>query len=59
MYCTHSPCNLCAKMIVNAKIARFVTCGHYTDEAFKPLFEEAGIPYDEIPCPHTKISVLE
>ena len=59
VYCTHSPCNLCAKMIVNARITRFVTCGRYSDEAFKPLFEEAGVRYDEIPRPEMKIQVLE
>ncbi|MCS7151571.1 MAG: dCMP deaminase family protein, partial [Endomicrobia bacterium] len=38
MYCTHSPCIICAKMIVNAKIKRFVTYKDYSDESFKQLF---------------------
>ncbi|MFO8015971.1 MAG: cytidine/deoxycytidylate deaminase family protein [Candidatus Woesearchaeota archaeon] len=59
MYCTHSPCILCAKMIANAKIKRFVTCGSYADESFKPLFEEAGIKYDAISRPDLEISVLD
>src|SRR3989339_1624501 len=25
IYCTHTPCNLCAKMLVNARIKRFVS----------------------------------
>ncbi|MFC1686537.1 cytidine/deoxycytidylate deaminase family protein [Patescibacteria group bacterium] len=48
LYCTHSPCIICAKILVNAKIKRFVTCGEYADKAFKPLFKEAGIKFEEI-----------
>jgi dCMP deaminase len=43
VYCTHTPCVLCAKMLVNAKIARFVTFGQYNDNRFIDLFHEAGI----------------
>src|SRR3990172_12689606 len=28
IYCTHTPCVLCAKMLVNARIKRFVSSGH-------------------------------
>src|SRR3990170_7143945 len=31
VYCTHMPCVLCAKMLVNAKIARFISFGKYND----------------------------
>jgi dCMP deaminase len=43
IYCTHTPCVLCAKMLVNARIKRFVSFGKYADESFKELFKEAGI----------------
>jgi len=43
IYCTHTPCVLCAKMLVNAKIKRFVSSGEYKDGSFKDLFREAGI----------------
>lgn len=43
VYCTHTPCVLCAKMLVNAKIARFVSFGKYSDDTFIGLFKEAGI----------------
>lgn len=56
IYCTHSPCILCAKMIVNAKVKKFVTCGRYIDENFKPLFKEAGIIYKTISQPKLKIT---
>ena len=43
LYCTHSPCILCAKMIVNAGISKVVYSGDYADSSFKKLFKEAGI----------------
>lgn len=59
IYCTHSPCILCAKMIVNAKISRFVTCGYYNDQSFSAIFNEARVEYKVIPKPKTIISTLE
>jgi len=59
IYCTHSPCILCAKMIVNAKIKRFVTSGKYIDKAFKALFKEAGIKYESTVLPRLKITKME
>ncbi len=32
LYCTHQPCNMCAKMIVNAGIIKVVIGGEYPDE---------------------------
>ena len=46
IYCTHSPCILCAKMLVNARIKRFVTFGNYADNSFTDLFKEAGITFE-------------
>jgi dCMP deaminase len=43
IYCTHSPCILCAKMLVNTKITRFVAAQVYTDRDFIPIFQAAGI----------------
>ena len=47
IYCTHTPCILCAKMLTNAKIKRYVSYGKYADEAFMPLFEQAGIRFEQ------------
>lgn len=46
VYVTHSPCVLCAKMLVNARIKRFVTYGSYADESFKDLFQQVGIEFE-------------
>ncbi len=59
IYCTHSPCNVCAKMIVNAKIKRYVTYGTYADKSFLPLFREAKIEYVEMKEPNMKINKLK
>ena len=58
MYCTHSPCIICAKMIVNAKIKRFVTYKDYADESFKKLFEEAKVEFVKLDLPKLEISLL-
>lgn len=59
VYCTHMPCVLCAKMLVNAKIARFVTFGKYADESFVQLFKDAGIKFEMKPRPSDKITFLD
>lgn len=46
IYCTHTPCVLCAKMLTNAKIKRYVSFGKYNDDAFVELFKEADIEVD-------------
>ncbi len=58
VYCTHTPCILCAKMLVNSRIKRFVTFGNYADDAFKELFQEAGIEFEMYERPPADISRL-
>lgn len=43
LYCTHQPCILCAKMIVNAGIVRVVYHSGYPDDFALDIFEEAGV----------------
>jgi len=59
IYCTHTPCVLCAKMLVNARISRFVSFGRYDDDTFVDLFEEAGIEVDIKKRPSSRISYLD
>ena len=58
IYLTHTPCILCAKMLVNAKIKRLVTFGKYADDAFMDLFKEAKIEFDLQKKPSPKITYL-
>ena len=59
IYATHTPCVLCAKMLVNAKIKRLVTFGSYNDEEFIRLFREAGIEIVTRERPSSRISFLD
>jgi dCMP deaminase len=58
IYVTHSPCILCAKMLVNAKIKRFVSFGEYADNSFRDLFKEAGIEFELHEKPPSNITYL-
>ena len=42
LYCTHQPCVICAKMIINAGITRVVYKEGYPDEFSMQLFGEVG-----------------
>ncbi len=65
IYSTHTPCFMCARMLVNARIKRFVTFGKYNDEMYKDLFKderlfpEAGIQVDIKKRPSSRISYLD
>ena len=43
LYCTHQPCSVCAKMIINAGIRRVMYREGYPDEFSLALFKEAGV----------------
>lgn len=43
LYCTHQPCTICTKMIINSGITRVVYKFPYPDEFAQKLFDEAGI----------------
>ena len=59
IYCTHTPCILCAKMLANARIERFVSFGSYNDDEFLKLFREVGIEVDIKERPSSGISYLD
>ncbi len=43
LYCTHQPCVICSKMIVNAGIVRVVYAHPYPDDFSQEIFKEAGV----------------
>lgn len=59
IYCTHTPCVLCAKMMINARVKRVVIFTKYADDSFKELFREAGIQVDVLDKPSSMISFME
>ena len=51
LYCTHQPCTICAKMIINAGIKRVVFKYGYPDEFSMNLFKQAKVvveKFDEL-----------
>ncbi len=59
IYATHTPCVLCAKMLVNARRKRYVSFGKYNDNAFIDLFGDAGIELDIKKRPPSRITYLD
>jgi len=59
IYATHTPCVLCAKILVNAGIKRYVSFGKYNDDAFVNLFREAVIEVDMKERPPSRIGYLK
>lgn len=43
LYCTHQPCSICAKMIINAEIQTVYVAEKYPDELAEKLLAEAGV----------------
>ena len=51
LYCTHQPCVICAKIIINSGISRVVYKQGYPDKFSMQLFDEAHVRierYDEL-----------
>lgn len=47
LYCTHQPCVICAKIIINAGIKRVVYKHGYPDEFSLALFSDAGVTVEK------------
>jgi dCMP deaminase len=45
LYSTHSPCKICTKIILNAKIDRVVSKELYRDDSVIAMFKEAGVEF--------------
>jgi dCMP deaminase len=46
LYCTHFPCVVCAKMLINAGIRRVCLAHSYPDSLSEKLLSEAGMAID-------------
>ncbi len=44
LYCTHCPCSLCVKMLINAGIVKVIYREGYPDWLAKEIAKEAGLP---------------
>jgi len=54
IYCTHQPCVLCAKMIIQAGIKQVVFLGEYPDKLARQLFKEAKVKIKRLSKKHKK-----
>ena len=43
LYCTHQPCTICARLIINSGITKVVYKNGYPDDFSLELFKEAGV----------------
>lgn len=43
LYCTHQPCSICARLIINAEIRTVYISDTYPDQLGEELFREAGV----------------
>jgi dCMP deaminase len=43
LYCTHQPCVLCAKMMINARVRKVVYQQSYPDQTALDFLQQAGI----------------
>lgn len=51
LYCTHQPCSICAKQIINAGIKRVVYLEGYPDDFALKLLHEANVQLDKFDAP--------
>ncbi len=57
LYCTHQPCILCAKMIIQAGIKKVVFCGTYPDKLALDIFKEADVTLQQLKFSFEKTEV--
>jgi dCMP deaminase len=48
LYCTHQPCILCTKMIINSNIKRVVYLNSYPDTDALEFFRDAGVEVENL-----------
>ncbi|HPR67237.1 MAG TPA: hypothetical protein PLM24_08910, partial [Methanothrix sp.] len=51
--CTHQPCILCAKIIINSQIRRVVYGNPYPDDEALRFLEQAGVEVCQMPLDGT------
>ncbi len=51
LYCTHQPCSICARMIINAEIKKVYIASSYPDPLTEQLFKDANIEMILYPMP--------
>jgi len=53
LFCTHSPCIICAKMLINSGVKRIVCSDGYPDPLASSMLDEAGVIVDRMETKET------
>lgn len=56
IFCTHHPCGLCAKMLINSGIKHIYFADPYPDDMASVMFKEADIPTTHMPFDYECLS---
>lgn len=56
LYCTHLPCSICTKMLINTGIEKIFYLNGYADDMAKTMLKEAGIEIIEMNGVELKIT---
>ncbi len=48
LYCTNQPCVICAKMIINAGVAKVIFREGYRDQLAEEMLQEAGVELQQL-----------
>jgi len=59
LYCTNTPCVVCAKMLINAGVKEIIFSGDYPDDLAKQILEESNIKLRKLKNKNNKINLLE
>ena len=54
VYCTHQPCILCAKMLINSRVEKVVFGTVYPDKEALAFFDKAGVKLEQLAFPVKK-----
>jgi len=49
IYCTHQPCIICTKMLINCGVQNIHYAEGYPDELSREMLTEAGVCFDTLP----------
>ncbi len=59
LYCTNTPCIVCAKMLINAGVMEIIFSGDYPDDLAKQMLDESKIKLRKLKNKNNKANLLE
>lgn len=59
IYCTHTPCSICARMIINAGLKEVVSYQDYSDQGARNYLKKAGVKLRKVKKPDPNITFVD